>query len=74
MEHFPSFIVKKPCIPESDLAGTIVSIGSQVKGWKVGDHVFGITPGKDIFKTGQGGLAEYTVVQTQNMYFQLKLN
>jgi NADPH:quinone reductase-like Zn-dependent oxidoreductase len=50
-----------------------VSIGTQVKGWKVGDEVFGITPGKDVFKTGQGGLAEYTVVEAQNMYFQLIL-
>ena len=68
MMNFPSFVIKKPCIPESDVSGVIVAVGKDVKEWKVGDQVFGVTPGRDYFKTGQGALAEYTVVREEFMY------
>ena len=35
MQYFPSFVVKKPCIPQADVSGTIVAIGNQVKDWKI---------------------------------------
>ena len=74
IRYFPSLIVKKPCIPESDIAGTVVALGSDVQEWKAGDEVFGIIPGNEVFKTGQGGLTEYAAVDQNHMYsivFQL---
>ena len=65
----PSFIIKKPCIPEHDVAGTIISVGDAVKDWSVGDQVFGIKPTMgDVFKTGKGVLSEYTALKQDNMY------
>jgi NADPH:quinone reductase-like Zn-dependent oxidoreductase len=66
--HFPSFMVKKPCIPESDVAGTIVAVGEGVTKWKVGQNVYGIVPANDVFSSGQGGLAEYTLVKEEHLY------
>lgn len=63
IQYFPSFMVKKPCIPESDVAEIIVALGGDVQGWNIGDEVFGW----DVFKTGHGGLAEYTLLQKDNM-------
>ena len=58
-------MVKKPCIPESDVAGTIVAVGERVTKWKVGLDVYGIVPPNDVFRNGQGGLAEYTLVKEE---------
>jgi len=68
IKHFPGFIVKKPCVPEFDCSGTIVALGTKVSRWKVGDEVYGITPADAVFKTGHGSLAEYTVVEQDNLY------
>lgn len=61
-------MVKKPCIPESDVAGTIVAVGEGVTKWKVGLDVYGIVPANDVFSSGQGGLAEYTLVKEELLY------
>jgi NADPH:quinone reductase-like Zn-dependent oxidoreductase len=61
-------MVKKPCIPESDVAGIIVSVGEGVTKWKIGQNVYGIVPANDVFSSGQGGLAEYTLVKEQHLY------
>jgi 2-methylene-furan-3-one reductase len=61
-------MVRKPCIPESDVAGVIVAIGSDVTNWKIGDEVYGVIPTQEIIKTGQGGLAEYALVQQDYLY------
>jgi len=68
IHHFPSFIVKKPCIPEFDVSGTVVGVGPSVKTWKVGDEVFGILNTFEVFKTGMGGLAEYTLAREELLY------
>ena len=74
MMYFPSFTVKKPCIPESDVSGVIVTVGKDVKEWKVGDQVFGVTSVRDNFKTGQGALAQYTVVRQEFLYVSFGIN
>ena len=62
-------------MPCSDMAGEIIALGEDVKGWKVGervssnftvDHVFG-DPTKEIISTGLGApidgvLTEYKVI------------
>jgi NADPH:quinone reductase-like Zn-dependent oxidoreductase len=58
MEH------RFPLIPASDFAGTIDAIGPGVKGFAVGDHVFGVT-GK--MALGEGTLAELATVSTSTI-------
>jgi len=69
MKYFPSIMVKKPAIPETDVSGIIVSVGADVKQWKIGDKVYGIIPAWDMIRKRQGGLTEYTLLQEENMYF-----
>jgi len=68
IQRFPSFIVKKPSIPEFDVAGTVVSVGPDVRRWKIGDELFGIINPREVLKTGQGGLAEYTLAREEHLY------
>lgn len=74
IKYFPGFMVKKPCIPEFDISGTIAAVGTQVNKWKVGDEVYGITGADTVFKTGHGGLAEYTVLEQDHMYTNSQSN
>jgi NADPH2:quinone reductase len=55
MEH------RFPLIPASDLAGTVDALGPDVRGFAVGDQVFGVS-GKMVL--GEGTLAELTTVST----------
>jgi len=61
-------MVKKPCIPEFDRSGVVVSVGEKVEKWKPGDEVYGITPAHTVIKTGQGTLTEYTIVEQDNLF------
>lgn len=67
MNFFPSFMVKKPCIAEMDVAGIVAGVGASVASFKVGDEVYGIIPGEVNMKTGHGALAQYTVVEEQHL-------
>lgn len=71
IKHFPSFIIKQPCIPEYDVAGTVVDVGKAVTQWNIGDRVYGTIPTTDLLRTGCGALAEYTLVKEQNMCIAL---
>ncbi|MFW9904320.1 MAG: NAD(P)-dependent alcohol dehydrogenase [Candidatus Thorarchaeota archaeon] len=42
---FSGFRKPKQKIPGFDLAGEIISIGKEVTDWKIGDHVYGYSPG-----------------------------
>jgi NADPH2:quinone reductase len=55
MEH------RFPLIPAGDFSGTVDALGSGVKGYSVGDPVFGVT-GKMFF--GEGALAEKTTASS----------
>lgn len=59
MEH------RFPLIPASDLAGTVDELGAGVKGFAVGDHVFGIT-GR-MSPLGEGTLAELATATTATL-------
>ena len=48
-----------PAVLGIDLAGTVVAIGADVAGWRVGDEVYGMTGGVGGV---QGALAEYAAV------------
>ena len=67
MKDMPSIAVKKPAIPELDVAGTIMAVGTDVQRWHPGDKVFGIIPGSDMFRRQLGGLSEYTLLHQDNM-------
>ena len=73
MKYFPSLSVKKPAIPETEVSGTIVSVGTDVKEWAPGDKVFGIIPASDMYRKKQGGLTEYTLLQAENMFILLNV-
>lgn len=49
-----------PFSPGSDISGTIESIGTAVKHFKVGDAVFGLLP--------YGGLSEYVAVSSKSVF------
>ncbi|KAJ3697846.1 hypothetical protein LUZ61_001551 [Rhynchospora tenuis] len=53
------FVPKFPCVPLSDVAGEVVSVGAGVDNFKTGDKIASHL----VFTTG-GGLAEYTVAPT----------
>ncbi|KAJ4790981.1 hypothetical protein LUZ62_042227 [Rhynchospora pubera] len=53
------FLPKFPCVPLSDVAGEVVSVGAGVDDFKQGDKIVSLLN----FTTG-GGLAEYTVAPT----------
>lgn len=67
MKYFPSFMVKKPCVAEMDVSGVVVGVGASVASFKVGDEVYGIIPGDLEFKTGNGALSQYTVLEEQHL-------
>jgi NADPH:quinone reductase-like Zn-dependent oxidoreductase len=69
--NFPSLAVKKPAIPETDISGTIISVGKDIKEWSPGDKVYGIIPANDMMRRGQGGLTEYTLLHSENMFYSL---
>jgi NADPH:quinone reductase-like Zn-dependent oxidoreductase len=68
IKYFPGFMVKKPCVPEFDCSGVVISVGSKADRCKPGDEVYGITPANTVFRNGQGTLAEYTIVEQDNLY------
>lgn len=68
MRDFPSIAVKKPATPGTDVSGTIVSVGADVKDWKPSDKVFGVIPAVDVIRKQQGGLAEYALLHYANMF------
>jgi len=49
-------------IPGSDVAGRVVTVGRNVKRWKIGDAVFG-----DLFTCGFGAFAEYVAVPEESL-------
>lgn len=60
LRHIQSLLfrpVRFPSIPGSDLAGEVVEVGEQVRGYKPGDRVFAMTP-----VTAGGTSADYAVV------------
>ncbi|GAA5918188.1 hypothetical protein JCM1841_005293 [Sporobolomyces salmonicolor] len=54
---------KTPAIPESDLSGVIEAGDLYGTDLQVGDAVFGFKPAEQVIKSGQGALAEYTLVE-----------
>ncbi|TKA64351.1 hypothetical protein B0A49_12300 [Cryomyces minteri] len=66
MQLCPSIVRTKPCIPELDFSGCIISVGSSIpeaRGLKVGMDIFGsVLVGPHISK-GAGSLAEYVAVE-----------
>lgn len=58
------FLVPKfPLVLGSDLAGEVVEVGARVKGFNVGDRVFGMKNPSE----GLGGYAEYVAVPAANV-------
>ncbi|KAK3123315.1 hypothetical protein QOZ80_8AG0628430 [Eleusine coracana subsp. coracana] len=53
-----------PTVPGYDMAGVVVKVGAQVKGFKEGDEVYGMISEKPLEGPKQSGsLAEYTAVE-----------
>ncbi|KZT69073.1 NAD(P)-binding protein [Daedalea quercina L-15889] len=65
MRVAPSFVIKRPYISESDLAGTVVDANGT--SFKEGDRVYGWIPVPTIIKTRMGALAQYTRVPANNL-------
>ena len=57
--HYPAPPGYPHNIPGMEFAGEVESIGEEVRAWKVGDRVFGIT--------GGGAQAEFVVVPESNL-------
>ncbi|KAM0787822.1 hypothetical protein ACM66B_003876 [Microbotryomycetes sp. NB124-2] len=58
------WIHKKPAVPEADVAGKIVDGDVSGTDLQIGDEIVGFIPYNTIMKSGQGGLAEYTLVES----------
>ncbi len=56
---FKAMLPKLPVVLGSDLAGTVVAVGSAVKRFQVGDRVFAMVPSSD----GLGAYAEFAAVR-----------
>ena len=72
IKHLPSILMKKPTIPEPDVSGTIVSVGTDVRQWAVGDKVFGTMSGRELLRETKGGLTEYSRGDEIHVYFVRK--
>jgi|SRR5579859_5109281 len=68
MKPWAKMLITKPAIPETDLSGTIVSVGDDVHEWAVGDNVYGVIPATEFMKKGQGALTQYALLHTQYVY------
>lgn len=71
MRGMPGIKIKMPAIMGLDVAGTIVEVGPEVEGWKVGDRVL-VDPvnrveGGLIGETVYGGLAELCCVKSHQL-------
>ena len=72
MQLCPLWLRRKPCIPEMDFSGEIVSVGNsesvplllEDRGLKPGRQVFGSIPVGEHLK-GQGSLSEFVVVDIE---------
>ena len=67
IKDLPSILMKKPAIPEPDVSGTIVSVGTDVQEYLVGDKVFGTMTPRELLRKRRGGLTEYILVDVDNM-------
>ena len=74
MRDFLYMLVKKPGVPELDLSGTIISVGSNaVTKWSPGDKVWGIIPAWEMMRKHNGALQEYAILHTENLCLPLLL-
>ncbi|KAL2060676.1 hypothetical protein VTL71DRAFT_9317 [Oculimacula yallundae] len=70
MQICPMIFRSKPAIPEMDFAGTIVQVGPSVpesRNLKSGTEVFGSVLVGAHIRRGKGALAEYVVVDAENV-------
>jgi NADPH:quinone reductase-like Zn-dependent oxidoreductase len=67
----PSFLRKKPTVPELDFSGTVVSVGPSVASTRpdlsLGNSVFGSIHIASMMKTGYGTLAEYVAIEAERV-------
>jgi NADPH:quinone reductase-like Zn-dependent oxidoreductase len=67
----PSFLRKKPTVPELDFSGTVVSVGASVASTRPdltpGSSVFGSVHIASMMKTGGGALAEYVAIEAERV-------
>lgn len=65
MKLFPNFLIKRPYIPEHDLAGIIVDANGTE--FQNGDEVFGFIPPQPSLKAHSGTLAQYTRISASHV-------
>jgi len=59
MSDMPSFVTKRPAVPEQDYSGVVAGGDPSGTNLKVGDEVFGTIPATLQIKNGVGVMAEY---------------